>query len=91
MPHSDSYLFPLIHRIGQAAWPIVVSRYWIVLVLIVAVLLYSPYLFSGFYQDDYGFRIQFSQDVRDRVQMPEHVLRRYTSAKETCRMRRLHY
>jgi hypothetical protein len=53
----------------------VASRYWIALVLIAAILLYTPYLFSGFFQDDFGFRIQFSQDVREKVNMPDDVLR----------------
>ena len=74
MEAKDSYSFPLYHRIGQAARPVIASRYWIVIVLIVAILLYTPFLFSGFFQDDYGFRIQFSQDARERVDMPEEVL-----------------
>jgi hypothetical protein len=53
----------------------VASRYWIVVVLILALLLYIPFLFSGFFQDDYGFRIQFSQEARDRANMPKDVLR----------------
>jgi hypothetical protein len=75
MQTKDLYSFPLYHRIGQAARPIIASRYWIVVVLIVAILLYIPFLFSGFFQDDYGFRIQFSEGVRERVNMPEDVLR----------------
>jgi hypothetical protein len=62
-PHS----FPLYHRIGQVARPIVASRYWIIVVLILAILLYTPFLFSGFFQDDYGFRVQFSPQVDEQV------------------------
>ena len=58
METKDSYAFPLYHRIGQTARPIIASRYWIFIVLIVAILLYAPFLFSGFFQDDYGFRLQ---------------------------------
>jgi hypothetical protein len=64
---KDSYSFPLYHRIGQVARPIIASRYWIVIVLIVAILLYTPFLFSGFFQDDYGFRVQFSPQVDEQV------------------------
>jgi hypothetical protein len=49
------------------ARPIIASRSWIVIVLIIAVLLYAPYLFSGFFQDDYGFRVQFSPKVDEDV------------------------
>jgi hypothetical protein len=74
MKAQASYSFPLYHRLGQAARPIIASRYWIVIVLIVAMLLYVPFLFSGFFQDDYGFRIQFSPTVRAKVNMPQEVL-----------------
>jgi hypothetical protein len=63
METKDSYTFPLYHRIGQSARPVIASRYWIVLVLAVAILLYMPFLFSGFFQDDYGFRLQFSPEI----------------------------
>jgi len=67
MEAKDSYSFPLYHRIGQVARPIIASRYWIVIVLIIAILLYTPFLFSGFFQDDYGFRVQFSPNVSEEV------------------------
>jgi hypothetical protein len=75
MEAKDSYSFPLYHRIGQVARPIIASRYWIVIVLIVAILLYAPFLFSGFFQDDYGFRLQFSPDVYEKHNIPEEVMR----------------
>jgi hypothetical protein len=75
MEAKDSYSFPLYHRIGQVARPIIASRYWIVIVLIVAILLYTPFLFSGFFQDDYGFRVQFSPDVYKKGNVPEEVMR----------------
>jgi riboflavin transporter FmnP len=75
METRDSYAFPLYHRIGQAARPIIASRYWIVIVLIVAILLYAPFLSSGFFQDDYGFRLQFSPDVYEKHNVPETVMR----------------
>jgi len=56
------------------ARPIIASRYWIIIVLILAILLYTPFLFSGFFQDDYGFRIQFSPAAREKVNMPKEVL-----------------
>ena len=74
MEAKDSYSFPLYHRIGQVARPIIASRYWIIIILIVASLLYAPFLFAGFFQDDYGFRIQFSPDAREKVNMPKEVL-----------------
>ena len=75
METKDSYSFPLYHRIGQVARPVITSRYWIVIVLIVAILLYAPFLFSGFFQDDYGFRLQFSPDVYKKHNLPEEVMR----------------
>ena len=73
MEAKDSYSFPLYHRIGQMARPIIAWRYWIVIVLIVAILLYIPFLFSGFFQDDYGFRLQFSPDVFEKYNIPPEV------------------
>jgi hypothetical protein len=75
MEAKDSYAFPLSHRIGQAARPIIASRYWIVIVLIVTVLLYAPFLFSGFFQDDYGLRLQFSPAVYEKHGIPQEVMR----------------
>jgi len=75
METKDSYSFPLYHRIGQMARPIITSRYWIVIVFIVAILLYAPFLFSGFFQDDYGFRLQFSPDVYKKHNISEEVMR----------------
>lgn len=73
MEVKESYSFPLYHRIGQMARPIIASRYWIVAVLIVAVLLYSPFLFAGFFQDDYGSRLEFSPQAYDKLNVPEDV------------------
>ncbi|MBN1584666.1 MAG: glycosyltransferase family 39 protein, partial [Anaerolineae bacterium] len=75
METKDSYSFPLYHRAGQMARPIIASRYWIVIVLIVAILLYAPFLFSGFFQDDYGFRLQFSPDIFEKGNVPAEVMR----------------
>jgi len=75
MEIKDSYAFPLYRRIGVAARPIIASRYWIVIVLIVGVLLYVPFLFSGFFQDDYGFRLQFSPDIFEKFNIPAEVMR----------------
>jgi hypothetical protein len=74
MEARDSYSFPLYHRIGQAARPIITSRYWIVIVLIVGILLYTPFLFSGFFQDDYGLRLQFSPDIFEKYNIPPEVM-----------------
>jgi hypothetical protein len=41
----------------------------------VAILLYSPFLFSGFFQDDYGFRLQFSPEIYKKGNVPEEVMR----------------
>lgn len=71
MEAKDSYSFPFCHRIGQVARPIIASRYWIVIVLIVAILLYTPFLFSGFFQDDYGFRVRFSPIAYEKGMPPE--------------------
>lgn len=67
METQDAHSFPLYHRIGQAVRPVIAWRYWIVVVLIVAALLYVPYLLSGFFQDDYGFRVPFSPEVDPEV------------------------
>jgi hypothetical protein len=72
---KDGYLFPLWHGIGQAAQPIVGSRYWTAVVLVIAVLQYVPFLFSGFSIEDQGFRIQFAQEVRDKVDLLDNSLR----------------
>jgi len=74
MEAKDSYSFPLYHRIGQVARPIIASRYWIVIVLILAILLYIPFLFSGFFQDDYGFRLNFSPDIYEKGNVPAEVM-----------------
>jgi hypothetical protein len=74
METKDSYGFPLYHRVGQAARPILTSRYWIFIVLIVGILLYVPFLFSGFFQDDYGFRLQFSPDIFEKFNIPAEVM-----------------
>jgi hypothetical protein len=74
MEAKDSYSFPLYHRVGQVTRPILTSRYWIVIILIVAVLLYIPFLFSGFFQDDYGFRLNFSPDIYEKYNIPAEVM-----------------
>ncbi len=74
METKNSYSFLLYHRIGQVARPIIASRYWIVIVVSVAILLYIPFLFSGFFQDDYGFRLNFSPDVYKKHLVPEEVI-----------------
>ena len=75
MKTKDSFAFPLYHRIGQVVRPILASRYWVGMVLIVAILLYIPFLFSGFFQDDYGFRLQFSPEVYKKGNVPAEVMR----------------
>ena len=67
MEAKNTYAFPLYHHIGQVARRILAARCWIAIVLIAAVLLYAPFLFSGFFQDDYGFRIQFSSKVPEEA------------------------
>jgi hypothetical protein len=74
METKGSYSFPLYHRIGQMVRPILALRYWIVIVLILAVLLYIPFLFSGFFQDDYGFRLNFSPDIYEKGNIPAEVM-----------------
>jgi hypothetical protein len=71
---TDTYAFPLYHRIGQVARPIVASRCWIVIVLVVAFLLYTPFLFAGFFQDDYGFRLEFSPEAYAKLNVPAEVM-----------------
>src|SRR5512145_2592470 len=74
METKESYSFPLYHRIGQVARPIIASRYWIIVVLSVAILLFAPFLFSGFFQDDYGFRLQFSPDIYQKYNIPAEAM-----------------
>lgn len=69
------YVFPLYHRIGRAARPILASRTWLVIVLGIAVLLYVPFLFSGFFQDDYGLRLQFSPQIYEKGHVSPEVMR----------------
>ena len=73
METKDSYSFPLCHYLGQMARPIIASRCWIVIVLIVVILLYMPILFSGFYQDDYGHRLRFSPEVYEKLHQPDEA------------------
>jgi len=68
-----SYSFPLYHRLGRVIRRIIASRYWILIVLIIAILLYGPFLFSGYFQDDYGFRVQFSPKVDEEVKELFHT------------------
>lgn len=70
---QDSYSFPLYHRLGAALHPIIASRYWIVIVLVLALLLYLPFLFAGFFQDDYGMRLQFSDEAYEKLGVPQGV------------------
>jgi hypothetical protein len=77
---KGNYSFPLYHRIGQAARPIIASRYWIDIVLAVAVLLYAPFLVSGFFQDDYGFRLQFAPEIYQKHNIPPEVMRSMQNA-----------
>ena len=74
METKDSYAFPLYHRVGQMARPVIASRWWIVIVLIVAILLYLPFLPSGFFQDDYGFRLNFSPAIYEKYNIPAEVM-----------------
>jgi hypothetical protein len=75
MQAKDSSSFPLYHRIGKAARPLIASRYWIIIVLIVATLLYLPFLFAGFFQDDYGFRLNSSPQAYEKLGAPAELLR----------------
>ena len=75
METKDSYAFPLYHRVGQMAQPVIASRYWILIVLIVAILLYLPFLPSGFFQDDYGLRLNFSPAIYEKNNIPAEVMR----------------
>jgi len=72
---EDGYAFPLYDRIGRLARPIIASRYWIVVVLLVAIVLYTPFLFSGFFQDDFGARLEFSSEAYEKLDVPEDVPR----------------
>ena len=74
METKDPYAFPFYHRIGQMARPVIASRWWIVIVLIVAILLYLPFLPSGFFQDDYGFRLNFSPAIYEKYNIPAEVM-----------------
>ena len=72
---GNSHSFPLFHRIGQAVRAMVASRYWIIIVLILAALLYLPFLFSGFFQDDHGHRLQYSPGAYAKLNVPAEVMR----------------
>jgi hypothetical protein len=74
METKGSFSFPLYQRIGRLIRPIVAWRYWIVAVLLATVLLFIPFLTSGFFQDDFGFRIQFDRQARAKIDMPDNVL-----------------
>jgi len=74
MEAKDPYSFPLYHRIGRVVRPVIASRYWIIIVLIAAILLYTPFIFSGFFQDDYGFRLNFSPEAYEKLNVPKEVI-----------------
>ncbi len=73
MEAKGSFSFPLVHRLGSRARPLIASRYWIIIVLIIAFLLYVPFLFAGFFQDDYGFRLSFSPQAYEKLGVPPGV------------------
>ncbi len=75
MKTRNPYRFPLFYRIGQAARALVASRNWIVVILILAVVLYLPFLFSGFFQDDHGHRLAYSPGAYEKLNVPEEVMR----------------
>lgn len=74
MEKEGQFSFPLYHRVGRALGPIMGSRYWIAVVLAISVLLYVPFLFSGFFQDDYGFRLQFAPEILERNGVPADLM-----------------
>jgi hypothetical protein len=67
MPERSEYAFPLYHRIGKAIQPVIRSKYWLLIVIGLAILLYLPLLFSGFYTDDLGHRLSFSPEAAERL------------------------
>jgi hypothetical protein len=75
MAAGHSYSFPIYRRIGQATRALVASRHWILVVLTVVILLYLPFLFSGFFQDDHGHRLAFSPEAYEKLNMPAEVMR----------------
>jgi hypothetical protein len=64
---ESGYAFPLYHRVGKAVQPAITSKYWLLIVIGIAILLYLPLLFSGFYADDLGHRMAFSPDAAARL------------------------
>jgi len=73
MSEKNEYAFPLFHRIGKAVQPLIASRYWLWIVLAIAILLYIPILFSGFYGDDLGHRLAVTPDAAARLGWTEDM------------------
>ncbi len=67
MAEKSENAFPLYHRIGKAVKPVIHSKYWLPIVIGIAIVLYLPLLFSGFYQDDLGHRLMFSLEAAERL------------------------
>jgi hypothetical protein len=70
MSESSENAFPLYHRIGNAIRPVINSKYWLLIVIGIAILLYLPLLFSGFYQDDLGHRFSLSPEAAEKLGFP---------------------
>ncbi len=67
MAEKTEYAFPLFHRIGEAIRPAIKSKYWLWIVIAVAILMYIPLLFSGFYGDDLGHRFSSNPTAAARL------------------------
>ena len=76
METKDSYAFPLYHRVGQMARPVIASRYWIAIVLIVAFLLYLPSCFPA----------SFRTTMVSVSTSPRRSTRSTTYRRKSCRM-----
>ncbi len=67
MSEEGEKAFPLYHRIGSAIRPLINSKYWLWIVIGVAILLYLPMMFSGFYADDLGHRVSYNPDAAAKI------------------------
>jgi hypothetical protein len=72
---GDSNSSTRYRGVGQIARRLVDSRYWILAVVVVALLLYLPLLFSGFLQDDYGHRVNYSPHAGAKAGLQGVVMR----------------
>ena len=74
MKSDKSYLFPFLNVVGKKLYPLLVSRLWLPIVLLVVILLYLPVLFTGFFGDDNWQRLEFSGEAARKLNIDKDII-----------------